>query len=182
MTDLTTLAAVKQYLGVTDTVDDAVLSSLITSYSQWFRSLANRDFDVRAYDIWRSGRDFTQLQTPQWPIVSVQGLTINGRTISAQTAFGAYGYRFTERSIVLDGTSFAYGEENIRIQYTAGYATIPTDLAQAVNELVGLRYRLRDKLEWTSKTLAGETVALSQRDMPASVAACLRQYTNPVPL
>ena len=50
------------------------------------------------------------------------------------------------------------------------------DIAQAVNELVGLRYALRDKQGWNSKTLAGETVSFSTKDMPASVATILKQY------
>ena len=38
MTDLTTLAAVKAYAGVAGTADDAMLGSLISSYSQFVRT------------------------------------------------------------------------------------------------------------------------------------------------
>ena len=50
------------------------------------------------------------------------------------------------------------------------------------NEIVGLRYTLRDKQGWSSKSLAGETVSLITKDMPASVATVLNQYRAVVPI
>ena len=183
MTDLTTTAAVKQYIGKTDSIDDDLFATLVTAYSQWVRSWTNRDFDVRSYNIWRSGRGGVSLILPQWPLVSIDSLTINGQTIAAQASWGDYGFRFSDRAINLDGgCRFWFGSNNINIGFTAGYATIPADIAQAVNELVALRYKLRDKLEWSSKTLAGEVVSLVTKDMPSSVATVLKQYQNVVPL
>lgn len=184
MTDFTTVAAVKSYIGKTDAGDDGVIGALITSYSQWVRSYTNRDFTVQSYDIWRSGRSGTTLYLPQWPVTAVALLEVDGRALAPAASFGDYGYRLTARSIELCGSArFCVGSNNIHVQFTAGSATIPWDIVQAVNELVALRYALRgDKIGWTAKSLAGETTSLSQRDMPASVATLLKQYVNPVPL
>ena len=183
MADLTSIAAVKAYIGKSDAGDDACFAMLVTAYSQWVRSWTNRDFNVQTYDIYRSGRGQTLLFLPQWPITSVASVTVDGIAIPAQSSWGTYGYRFDDRSITLEaGAMFTPGQRNIHINFTAGYATIPADIAQAVNELVALRYRLRDKLEWSSKSLAGETVTLNTKDMPASVATILKQYQNVVPL
>lgn len=183
MNDLTTLAAVKAYAGVTGSGDDVLLVSMITAYSQWVRSYTNRDFTVDDYDLWRSGRGSVILLTPQFPIVDVTQVQVDGTNIARAASFGTYGYRFTDRTIVLSGGAvFCVGAENVYVQYRAGYATVPADIVQAVNELITLRYNLRDKLEWSSKSLAGETVSLVQRDMPETVRTILRQYQNPVPL
>lgn len=179
MSDLTTLAAVKLYLGITGSTDDDLLSSLITSYSQWVRSYCNRDFNSQAYEIWRSGRCNSYLLLPEYPIISIELLEIDGKAIAAQGAYGEYGYRFTQDRIVLEGGPiFTWGIENIHVQFTAGFSSIPSDISQAVNELVGLVYRLRDKLEWSSKSLAGETVSLFTKDMPARVQTVLNQYAR----
>jgi hypothetical protein len=53
---------------------------------------------------------------------------------------------------------------------------VPAEIAQACNELVALRYRLRDKLEWSTKALAGESVSLITKDMPAAVSTILNMY------
>lgn len=183
MTDLTTLASVKAFAGVTGTVDDDLISAMVTAYSQWVRSFTNRDFTAGTYDLWRSGRGSQVLLTPQFPITDVTLVEVDGQAIRRAASFGTYGYRFTDRTIVLDGGAcFTRGVENIHIQYAAGYAQVPADIAQAVTELVTLRYKVRDKLDWTSKGLAQETVSVNQRDMPESVRTILRQYQNPVPL
>lgn len=182
MADLTTVEAVKQFMGKADAADDALLASMVAAYSQWVRSFTNRDFNVAAYDIWRSGRDSDVMMLPQWPIQSVEQVVIEGRVIPPASSFGAYGYRFDERQIVLSGARFPIGAMNVNIKFTAGFAVIPADIAQAVNELVSLRYKMRDKQEWVSKSLASETVTLNQRDMPASVATILKQYASKVPL
>lgn len=183
MTDLTTVAAVKAFAAINGTGDDVLLASMVSAYSQWVRSFTNRDFTAGTYDLWRSGRGQTVLLLPQFPITGITALEIDGRPIPAQASFGAYGYRFTPRSLVVEGgLSFTLGFENVHVVYSAGYDAVPADIAQAVNELVTLRYRMRDKLEWSSKSLSGETISLNQRDMPESVRTILRQYQNPVPL
>lgn len=184
MADLTTLAAVKAYAGVTNSNDDALISNLITAYSQWVRSYTSRDFTIQQYNIWRSGRGNAALVVPDYPITSVASLTVEGRSIPAAPSWGAFGYRFTDTEVMLSGGCvFPVGRNNINLVFSAGYANVPADITQAVTELVSLRYRMKgDKLEWTSKSLAGETVSLNTRDMPASVATVLKMYTNPVPL
>lgn len=183
MTDLTTVAAVKAYAGIASTADDALLASLVSAYSQWVRSFTNRDFTVGDYELWRGGRGQSVLLTPQFPIVDVTLVEVDGVAIPRATSFSGYGYRFSPRAIALSGgATFTVGIDNIHVTYRAGFATVPTDIAQAVNELVTLRYKTRDKMEWTSKSLSGEVVSINQRDMPDSVRTILRQYQNPVPL
>jgi hypothetical protein len=183
MTDLTTLAAVKAYAGVTNSNDDTLITNLITAYSQWVRSFTSRDFTIQQYDIWRSGRGNQVLVVPDFPITAVSSLTIDGVTIPAAPAWGAYGYRYSDTEVLLSGGAcFTIGRSNIHLVFTAGYATVPADLSQAVAELVALRYKMKgDNINWSTKSLAGESVTLNTRDMPASVATILKQYTNPVP-
>lgn len=181
MADLTTLDAVKTYLGVVNNADDTVLQSLITNYSAWFEGEINYAITATAYDIRREGRGRTAMMLPASPIISVQALTIDTTVVPAQSVVGGYGYRFTNDSIVLDGISFGFGRANVRIQFTAGYAVIPVDVAQAINELVGLRYRMRDKLEFSSKSLAGETITFITKSMPDSVKETVMNYKRVVP-
>jgi len=182
LADLTTVASVKAYAGIASSADDAMLASMVTAYSAWVRSFLNRDLTTNSYDIRRSGRGTLAMQLPQYPVTAVALLEVDGQPIAAQSAWGAPGYRFDDTQIVLDGYCFTLGISNVHIQFTAGYASPPADIAQALNELITLRYKLRDKLEWSSKSLAGETVSLVQRDMPASVATLLNNWRCVAPL
>jgi hypothetical protein len=176
VTDLTTVAAVKSYAVITTSADDALLAALVAAYSGWVRSYTHRDFGSVAYDIWRSGRDGVSMLVPQSPITAIALVQIDGVTIPAQPTFGSFGYRFAANAITLDGALFNFGRNNVHLQFTAGSATVPAEIAQACNELVALRYRLRDKLEWSTKALAGESVSLITKDMPAAVSTILNMY------
>lgn len=178
MTDLVTLAQVKTWAGITGASDDAVLGQLITSYSAWVRSYTGRDFTIQSYARSFSGRDHAALMLPQWPIVSVDALSIGNVAMRAQSLYGGYGFRFAGRSIILDGALFPRGRSNIRVAWTAGYDAVPDDVAQATAELVALRYAERGRIGYVSKSLAGETVTFMVKDMPASVATALAQWVN----
>lgn len=176
LADLTTLEAVKAYASITNTATDQMLGEMIAAFSAFFRGQANRDITLSSYDIRRSGRGTFALQLPQYPIQSIDLLEIDGRTIAAQAAWGTPGFYFDEEQIALESHMFTRGVSNIHIQFTAGLSTVPADVAAAVNEIVTLRYRLRDKLEWSSKSLASETVSLVQKAMPDWVKSTISDY------
>ena len=182
MVDLTTLAAVKTYAGVQGTTDDALIGSLITAYSAWVRSWLSRDLLRTTYTVRLSGAGGASIQLPQYPIRSIASLSVNGVAIAAQPSWGASGYYFDSTRLYLEGFSFSRGNGNVLVTFDAGLDVVPADLAQAVNELIGLRYATRDKQGWSSKTLAGETVSIVTKDMPDSVRTTLRQYQRVAPL
>lgn len=182
MADLTTLASFKAYAGVTGAADDTVISAMISAYSAYVQQWLNRNILSQAYTDTYNGRDHIAQMLPQWPVTAVTSVTIDGVSIPARTAVPGSGYFTDGESVILSGYSFARGRANVVISYTAGYATVPLELAQAVNELVNLRYKLRDKQEWSSKTLAGETVSLVTKDMPDSVRTILNNWRAVVPV
>ena len=62
------------------------------------------------------------------------------------------------------------------------YSNTPADLEQACIEFCLLRINERGRIGEASRTLAGEVVAFTQKDMPASVALALQPYRRVVPL
>ncbi|WP_404711747.1 hypothetical protein [Sphingomonas sp. MMS24-J13] len=182
LADLTSVAAVKSYCGVEGDADDVVIATLVTACSAWIRAWLNRDITTASYDIRRSGRGTAALQLPQTPIRTIATLEVDGQPIPAQAAWGLPGFYHDDNQVALVGQLFTRGIANIRIRYDAGYDVVPADIRQACNELVTLRYKLRDKAEWSSKSLAGETVSLVQKDMPASVATLLQSWQTVVAL
>lgn len=184
LADFTTLADVKVYAGITGGATDTALQALITGASAFMRSWMNRDLPTppQAYSETLSGRGTFGILFPEYPAVSVQSLKIDGVQIPAATSAAASGYRFNETDLVLSGYCFTRGMLNVEVAYTAGFTAVPADIAAACNELVTLKYRTRDKLEISSKSLAGETVSFTQRDMPASVATVLKNWRKVVPV
>lgn len=182
MTNLTTVAAVKAYAGVVASTDDALIGSLVSAYSAYVQQWLNRNILTDIYTRSFNGFNNAAQMLPQWPVQSVQSVTVDGVAIPARVVFTDNGYITDGMSVILQGYSFSKGRANVQIAWTAGYATVPLELAQAVNELVTLRYKLRDKQEWSSKTLAGETVSLVTKDMPDSVKTILNNWRAVVPV
>ena len=179
--DLTTVANVKAWLSLPQAADDALIARLITSVSTLMQSWLGCKIISASYAVIKDGTGGTSLFLRNTPVTAVASLSINGVAVPASTGPGVLGYRFAETQVIVDGYRFTRGNANIAITYTAGYAVVPPDLEQAAIEIVALRYRERDRIGHTSKTLAGETVAFFIGDMPASAKTTLQQYKLVLP-
>ena len=166
---LTTVAKVKEYLGVTATSEDALISRLVDWATDLIHSYCGRIFSEAAYDEYYDGDGTEGLLVNQYPISAVSSVEVNGTSRDA-SSYALYGQLGLLR---LKSAAFPRGKKNVRVQYTAGYATIPNDLEQAAIELVALKCydRGRNRLGLASKGGASDAFHL-----PDEVKAILDIY------
>ena len=178
MADLTTLANVKAWMAITGSADDALLSRLITAASAYIESWLNRRFAIATYSELRDGSGADSICVKNYPIISVQNVTINGVPIVAASDPQGIGYLVNEpgTAIYLRGYAFLRDRLNVSLTYTAGFSAIPPDIEQACIDLISLRYKERDRIGQVSKSLAGETVTFSQRDLSETTRTLLNNY------
>lgn len=134
--DLTTLATIKAYL--VSAPGDPVLSGLITRMSSTIRAILHRPFLLpRNYSEVFNGTGTTSLVLPNWPLLSLSSLSIDGAVASSapvindSTYSNPYGYRFPTwdgippgNPAVLElvgGGAYFGGNQNIAVAYRAGY-------------------------------------------------------------
>lgn len=178
---LTTLASVEQYLSMPPgNADEALLTALIGAVSTAIETYCSRVFETASYTEMRDGRGERRMPFLQSPATAVSGLVISGETIPAGDAFRTPGYYFSPTMLMLTGYCFCRGLGNVTISYTAGFASIPADLAQAANELVGLRYKEIGHLDKVSEGLPGMSTSYVMKDMRASTKMVLDQYKRVV--
>jgi len=184
MADLTTLAAAKQWLGVTSSDGDQLLARLISASSDYIQTWLNRTFAVAAYTEVRSGVGGDGMAVKAYPIVAVTSVTIDGLSIPACTGQTDFGYVVNDprTMIFLRGYRYNRGRANVGLSYTAGFTTIPNEIEQACIELVGLRFRDRDRIGVTSKGMAGESISFSQKDFSDAIQTTLTNYKKVVML
>lgn len=179
MADLTTLANVKGYLnlGVSNDALDALLSRLITAASTWVRSYCNRDFTSQTYTDILDGTGTVRQVVKQYPVTAVSSVSFSGvtQTITGLSINSLRNLTFT------DGTVWEKGKANVSVTYTAGYASTPADIEQAVIEIVALRFREKDRVGTSTVNAKGESVTFSVMDVPPSVKTLLNNYRNVVP-
>jgi hypothetical protein len=135
------------------------------------------------------------------PIQSVTSVTVGSQTVPASTGLTNPGYVIDQnrRSIAIrpgggSGTfqnfgnfygalswTFCEGIQNVQFVYTAGYASVPSDLAEACAMLVAVNYARKSRLELASVALpeAGQT---SYRGfaIPPQVLIVINKYKRKV--
>jgi hypothetical protein len=176
--DLTDLATIKGWLGVTGTTADTQLSGLITAVSSFVTSYLGRQVLSASYTETYRGNGQSVMLLRNFPITAVASVAFAGQTITAQADPVALtsGILFDDRTLTLVGYRFPIGLPVV-VSYTAGYAAAPPDIGQAAVELVGEAFRRRDRIGLSSKTLGGqEVIAFILKDMNDTVRALLAPY------
>jgi uncharacterized phiE125 gp8 family phage protein len=195
--DLTTLANAKGWLNIpsAQTSEDALLTRLVTAASLFFLQAIDRvNLNQASYVEKRNGNGSTVLLVKNYPIISVQSLSIDGAPVPASPDGVQSGFVFDDYSISLVGGGTGSGESgaisaftfnkgygNVAISYTAGYAQLPPEVEQAVIELIAFRYRERGRIGLVSEQTGSQVSAYSQAEVPASVKRVIAQYTRRVP-
>jgi hypothetical protein len=166
-------------------VDNALLSRLITAASRFIESWLDRRIALCDWVEIRDGNGGQRLAFTNVPVSQVWSLSIDGLAIQPAPAGGGFGagYVFSPTELALRGYVFTRRAQNVSVTYTAGYASVPADIAQACVELVCQRYRERTRIGEASKSLmSGETVTFSQKDMSDGVKTLLAQYRAVAPV
>jgi len=97
--------------------------------------------------------------------------------VAATPAAGQYAV------IAVDGVwvyQFNTADANAAILISYGYC--PDDLEEALIELIGERYKTRERIGQTSKHIKDQTVSYSQKDFNAFITDVFNQLKNVVPL
>ena len=174
--DLTTVANVQQYLGIAAGTDDQLLARMVTAISGTIQSWLNRKLVLQAYTENRDGHGGTTMYFRDYPVQSVTSVVVNAQAISLAADITQPGYTFNELGVFLNGYRFTRGRNNVQLAYTAGYASIPFEIEEAVIETLAVRYRERDRIGQVSKAIGGETVTFMVKDFPDSVMTLLQNY------
>lgn len=175
------LADVKDYLKITSTKHDDLLTRAINSASQMIEDYTRRIFKEIEVIQNMDGEGDDSLNLYHWPLVSFTSLTNR----DTSTAISTTGY-----CIDLDvGIIFAKGIRTfselgypwIEAKYQAGFATIPWNIQEACIKMSALEWAGRDstRLGIVSKALNdGATLTYDKSDIPADIKLVLDQYAR----
>jgi hypothetical protein len=132
-----------------------------------------------AFNEWYNGNGSNRFFLRNSPIVSVASLTISGRVIPLSATWGQAGFviednrkclslragggmnSISSSNFLLSTGGMAFikdpsNPQNINVQYTAGYAGVPFDLAEMAMRVVGQNFKRRQWIDLASKTLSAQ--------------------------
>jgi hypothetical protein len=176
MADLTTLSNAKQFLRITGTTDDALITRLVTACSEFIQTWLNKELSIQTYTEKFSGTGNQFHICGDYPITSITSVVVNDLSIPLSQNTNTAGYINDDEQIALQGYVFARGRLNCVITYQAGYSIIPPEIEQACLELIATKYKQIEHIEQSSKVVAGETVAFITSDIPAFIKVTLKNY------
>lgn len=172
-------------------ITDPLLSRLITAASTAIQSWLNRTIASAEYTEYRDGQNMPQMMLQNYPVTAVQSLTVQGLAIQPRPPYGPDvtsanfgGYVFDANRIMLSGYRFPRGFQNVVVQYTAGYATTPTDVEQACIDIIGDWFKYRERIGLSSMGIEGQSVSFDRflhGQMPSRAQMILNQYKRVAP-
>lgn len=163
-TPIVTADQLKRFLQLASSEHDVLLADLAERASAFAETFCDRVFAAGTYDpatdpdnALLSGRGLPFVYTPQWPIVAVTELKLVAEGGGAvQQAFTAGQYAVNKRDgkitllasatgaqlwLASQAPAFPEGTQNVWVKYSAGYATLPADLVEAVLLIAAQRFR-----------------------------------------
>jgi hypothetical protein len=159
--DLTTLAAVKSYIGIANSNSDSDLSALITAVSSWFSRQTHRTWELQSYTEKFCGTHL-RYYVPRMPDVQSITTVINdGTTLVLNTDYIV----IDNRVELLNYNTFTPGSWNCSCTYTAGFTTPPVDVELAIRDFVALIWRRKDRQDLVSRTIGSGETAVFRPDV-----------------
>ena len=150
--DLTSTANVKTYMGISGTDDDTLIGQLVSRASNAIENFCNRIFASTAYTEYHDGDGCARIILDHRPIISVTTIHDDlDRTFAASSLIAASDYITRDDEGIVEWLSgnatfpstaayFYDGQLNVKVVYTAGYATIPDAVEQACIMMVAAMY------------------------------------------
>lgn len=194
---IVSLAEAKEYLKVTLSGDDTIITSLINNISAWVARYLNRILISKERTEYYSGDGSEILQLRVYPIVSVASLYVdNNREFDTASLVDADDFIVKKGVGMLTAFNlfgaFVSGESNIKVTYTAGYTagtgngngTMPYDIKQATLRLLDKYFRqvyTQRKGDVASESISGMNITYDLSKVPKDVAEMLAPHRKLMP-
>ena len=169
---LVLLSEYKEILDITGNTEDEFVELSQYEVESKIKSFLNRDLEVTTYVEVYDGTGERELVLSQFPINSVSKLEIYDGVDSLGAEqwdewiqnedYERLVIPTSKDQIVLIGTCFPEGDQNIRVTYNAGYSTIPYEIQQACKKLMLLYYGEVKKTKTIGKSSISEGSAFTK--------------------
>ena len=163
----------------------AILTYYINTASALCNTITMRKLKSRDLTEYYSGDGTNIILTNEYPITAITAVYDDlDRTYDSDTQIDSDDLAIRPDGlaymIVYDGGAFNTGIKNIKVQYTAGYTTIPYDLQQACLEIIAYYFKNTEENRFgvTSRTIGGGSVTIETNKIPDSAMAILGRYSR----
>jgi len=169
----------------TDSDQQAILTYYINTASALCNTITMRKLKSRDLTEYYSGDGTNIILTNEYPITAITAVYDDlDRSYGSDTLIDSSDLVYLPDRlaymIVYDGGTFNSGIKNLKVQYTAGYTTIPYDLQQACLEIIAYYYKNTEENRFgvTARTIGGGSVTIETNNIPDSAMTILARYSR----
>lgn len=179
---LATLQEVKNYLDITDSDSDTVLTQLLAAADAYIKTYTNRNLESDTFTEYKNGKGELELLLNEYPVTTLTSFQYNSGTLSTPVWSD-----FDEDSYKLDPEPWKIWQvsplvkwlQNIKLIYTAWFITAPKDLSQAAVQLTAFYFNWKESdgiksenVDWVSLSYA------DKKTVPTTILTTLNLYKN----
>jgi uncharacterized phiE125 gp8 family phage protein len=182
-TTLATRTALRLYLGIdaSDTQHDDLLDALIDYASERIESHCRRGFASAELTEYLDGTGTSRIVLSRRPVTALTSVhEDSGRVFAAETQVDSADLVLHPERGIVDrlGAVFARGARTVKVAYTAGYATVPDDVALACVKLAAAWFaHARTGADGVKReSLGGYAAEYAAAPLPADVEGALAPY------
>lgn len=179
---LTTLAFAKTYLKIptAEVSQDSIVEFWINAASDYLETATDRKFKSQSFTEIQHGRATNILILKHFPVTAITSFYTDstGKYSGDQELVDLADYSIGEdQNCLIYNRYFPRGYNNLKITYTAGYATIPSDLENACLWMVTYYHKMRESgdIGRTSKGKGDESINILQ-EAPQDVKNTIMRY------
>jgi hypothetical protein len=175
---------------ISDLSQDSRLTLQINTSSELIARRCDRVLVFKSFDLRRDGRRADRILLPQWPVVSVQAVWDDPQwDFLPGTELPSTSYSIqNDDTLVLRGSKFNQGTQNIRVQFTAGYQSpVTLGLGEPLPE--SLKYACLVCSEWLGNTRHSRRIGVQSKskqnesqsfseELPPMVGALIAEFVR----
>lgn len=176
-----TLAELKSYLGVTDTSQDDVLNIFLDSANDFVEAYVGRNIEADDYTEYKDWDGQRYILLENYPVNTITSFQVNQWTLDTPDYqdVDASEYKLSPKLWKIFLTFYKErGFQNYKIEYNAGYTTIPGDLKLATLKLAGSYYNGKNSDGVQRETVAGDSITFESQQVSNDVLAILNNYSD----
>jgi len=183
-TNLCTRDRVKSYLGLTGDTYDDLIDALIPAASEALERACGRRFAETGYTEYHDGNGADRVVLNHRPVISLTAIWDDAdRDFEAADLVDSDDYVLDAAAgiVILTSGRFARGARNVKVTYSAGYTTVPTDAAQACCMLVAAWFhRGREAADGLDRRAMAEVSQhFAVEAMPPVVSRLIASFREP---
>lgn len=176
-TYLITAAKFKAYkkIASADTTNDTLIGYYVDWVTDYINKYCRREFRSTVYtNVYADGNGSEFLRCLHQPITTLTAITLDDVDIKDDVEI------YDDGVALYYADGFTEGVRNVKLTYTAGYATIPMDIELAAYILIDYIYGRRDQIGVLNvSTPDGSSFGLTDLTIPPIVLETLDRYVLP---